>query len=165
MIGFYLMSGDRPNREGGGVYHEGKLWTESAFVPMHQVSTPENFYLDPLPDGKAYTIMPATFEPKKKGPFFISVVTDVEFTLKKESSSHKKDSKKKKSRDAAKRGSTNGRGSAGEGGAAASARGGGGGLDAKLDSGHRLDDGKEAEDGHDQGAKDVLPSKAVEEEK
>jgi len=90
MIGFYVMQGDRPNREGGGVYHEGRLWTESAFVPMHQVSTPENFYLDPLADDKSYTIMPATFEPNKKGPFFISIVTDVEFSLKKEVNTQKR---------------------------------------------------------------------------
>mmetsp|Transcript_16174 Transcript_16174/g.21413 ORF Transcript_16174/g.21413 Transcript_16174/m.21413 type:complete len:978 (+) Transcript_16174:224-3157(+) len=102
MIGFYLMQGDRPNREGGGIYYEGKLWSESPFVPMHQVSTPDNFYLDPLPDNRSYTIMPSTFEPDKKGPFFISVVTDVEFVLKKEYHSQKRDKKKaasKKSRE------------------------------------------------------------------
>ena len=53
-------------------------------MPMHSVGTPENFYLDPLPPGEVYIIMPATFEGKKTGPFMVSVETDVDFLLAKD---------------------------------------------------------------------------------
>ena len=74
--------GAKPNREVTSVMHEGKPWTESAFVPLHSVSTPRDFFLDPLPNDEVYTIMPAIFEPKHQGSFMISVTTDVEFTFK-----------------------------------------------------------------------------------
>jgi len=91
MIGFYLMVGSKPNRDLDQCpYHDGKPWTESPFVPMHEVSTPGNFYLDPLRDDDVYTIMPCTFEPGKKGTFFVSIMTDAEFSLKRESVSSKK---------------------------------------------------------------------------
>ena len=82
MMGFYLMQGSKPTREGGFIYHEGKPWNESSFVPLNSVSTPEGFRLDPLPDDEYYSIMPATFDAGKKGPFFLSVVMDADFTLK-----------------------------------------------------------------------------------
>lgn len=85
MMGFYLMVGAKPSREeNGAIMYEGKPWTESAFVPMHSVSTPRNFYLEPLPDEEVYTIMPAIFEPKHEGSFMLSVSTDVEFQLKRD---------------------------------------------------------------------------------
>ena len=51
------------------------------FVPWCQIS--EELYLEPNPEG--YIIMPTTYEPKKNGPFNLSVSTDVEFTLKPQS--------------------------------------------------------------------------------
>jgi hypothetical protein len=41
MFGFYNFVGSRLVREadaggGGGVYHDGHPWNESAFVPMHE---------------------------------------------------------------------------------------------------------------------------------
>ena len=92
MLGFYLMVGSAnsqarltyANRDAGEIQHEGRPWSESAFVPMHTVSTPEGFYLDPLPAGEVYIIMPATFEGGKTGPFMLSVSTDVDFVLKKD---------------------------------------------------------------------------------
>ena len=50
-------------------------------VPTHEVSTPPGFMLDSNSEDEVFTIMPATFEPGKTGPFFISIATDVEFSL------------------------------------------------------------------------------------
>eukprot|EP00753_Platysulcus_tardus_P008548 PLAT16095.1.p1 GENE.PLAT16095.1~~PLAT16095.1.p1 ORF type:complete len:894 (-),score=525.29 PLAT16095.1:252-2933(-) len=83
MIGFYIFPGTKISRDAGGIYHEGKPWNESTFVPMHSVSTPTNFYLDPLPEGEVYTIVAATFGPKKRGPFYLTVTSDQEFSLRK----------------------------------------------------------------------------------
>ncbi|GMI46565.1 hypothetical protein TrCOL_g11080 [Triparma columacea] len=91
MMGFYLMQGPKPNRDMGNIFHDGKPWGESPFVPLHSVSTPEGFMLQPLPDGDVYSIMPTTFDPAKKGSFFLSVVTDVDFTLSSGSGSSKSD--------------------------------------------------------------------------
>jgi hypothetical protein len=30
-------AGPKPSRDGSSVMHEGRPWTESAFVPMHEV--------------------------------------------------------------------------------------------------------------------------------
>jgi hypothetical protein len=84
MMGFYLMVGSKPNRDTGNIMHDSRPWNESAFVPMHSVSTPQNFYLEPLMDEEVYCIMPAIFEPKHTGPFMLSVTTDVDFQLKKD---------------------------------------------------------------------------------
>ncbi|GMI02847.1 hypothetical protein TrLO_g14068 [Triparma laevis f. longispina] len=81
MMGFYIMLGDKPNRDMGNIYHDGKPWNESAFVPLHSVTTPDNFMLPPLQDDECYTIMPCTFDGGKKGSFFLSVVSEVGFGL------------------------------------------------------------------------------------
>jgi hypothetical protein len=52
---------------------------------MLQVSTPAKFTLRPLPDDEVYIIMPTTFESGKKGSFFLSVVTDADFVLRRDS--------------------------------------------------------------------------------
>ena len=41
--------------------------------------------LKPLGEDEVYMIMPTTFEPGKKGGFFLSVVTEVDFVLRKDS--------------------------------------------------------------------------------
>jgi len=82
MIGFYLMVGKTPNRGMGEIMHEGRTWNESPFVIHHSISTPDNFFLDPLPNDEVYAIMPTTFEPSCTGSFFLSVVTEADFTLK-----------------------------------------------------------------------------------
>ena len=50
--------------------------------------------LEPLTDdgsgNDVYTIMPATFEPGKVGSFFLSVVADCEFMLKRDTSTDRK---------------------------------------------------------------------------
>lgn len=46
---------------------------------MHSVSTPPGFALEAT-DG-SYVIMPATYAPNKKGRFFLSVTSDVDFVL------------------------------------------------------------------------------------
>ena len=96
MMGFYIFHGPHPDphHEMGCCVHDGKPWGESAFVPMSSVSTPTNFYLEPLTDdgsgNDVYTIMPATFEPGKVGSFFLSVVADCEFVLKRDTSTDRK---------------------------------------------------------------------------
>lgn len=67
------------------IYHEGEPWSETPFVPMHAVSTPLNFELEPL-DDEVYTIIPTTFEPGNTGPFILSVVADSDFTLQRDNS-------------------------------------------------------------------------------
>ena len=92
MMGFYIFHGPNPDphHEMGVCHHDGKPWGESAFVPMSTVSTPTNFYLEPLANDEVYTIMPATFEPGKTGSFFLSVVADCEFALKRDASTDRK---------------------------------------------------------------------------
>ena len=81
MMGFYLMAGTRVTRDPTGVNHEGKPWTGTAFMPIHEVSTPQHFTLQPLGEEEVYTIVPATFEPGQLGPFFVTVSADCEFSL------------------------------------------------------------------------------------
>lgn len=70
MIGFYVYPGNiSPTRD--------NCTNTINFVPMNQYS--ETLELDGNPDG--YVIMPTTYSPKLKGPFIISVSTDVEFAL------------------------------------------------------------------------------------
>ena len=84
MMGFYVVQGPRAARDGAEIYYNGNPWSETPFVPMNSVSTPPNFELEVLED-EVYTIIPATFEPAKKGPFFLSVVSDKDFTLQRDS--------------------------------------------------------------------------------
>ena len=57
---------------------------------MNAVSTPQNFYLDPLPEDEVYTIVPATFDPGHHGPFFVTVSSDVEYVFTKIREHHDK---------------------------------------------------------------------------
>eukprot|EP00752_Nemacystus_decipiens_P004063 g3721.t1 len=83
MMGFYLMAGSKPNRN-QAIFHEGRPYEGSPMVPTHEVSTPPGFMLDSNSEDEVFTIMPATFEPGKTGPFFISIATDVEFSLRRD---------------------------------------------------------------------------------
>ncbi|CAM9946225.1 unnamed protein product, partial [Hapterophycus canaliculatus] len=91
MMGFYLMLGSKPNRN-QAIFHEvsraafnilysGRPYEGSPMVPTHEISTPPGFKLNCGSEDDLFTIMPATFEPGKTGPFFISITTDVEFSL------------------------------------------------------------------------------------
>ena len=82
MMGFYLVAGTRVTKEPTGIYHEGQPWTFSGTVPIHDISTPNNFYLEPLPNDEVYTIMPVTYGSGKTGPFFLTVETDVDYVFK-----------------------------------------------------------------------------------
>jgi len=84
MLGLYLCKG--PNAQRGGlpgdeIWHEGEPWSETPFVPAHAVSTPAGFELPGLESGEVYTIVCATFEPGKMGPFVLSVTADADFSL------------------------------------------------------------------------------------
>ena len=79
MMGFYLVAGTRVTKEPTGIYHEGQPYNFSGTVPIHEISTPGNFYLEPLPNDEVYTIMPVTYGSGKTGPFFVTVETDVDF--------------------------------------------------------------------------------------
>ena len=70
MIGFYVYpAGIAPTKD--------TCTNVVNFVPMNQYS--DTLELDGNPEG--YIIMPTTYKPKLKGPFIISVSTDVEFAL------------------------------------------------------------------------------------
>ena len=70
MIGFYVYPWNvTPTKE--------NCMSKMSFVPMNEYS--ETIELDGNPEG--YLIMPTTYKPKWKGPFVISVSTDVEFSL------------------------------------------------------------------------------------
>ena len=78
MLGFYVVPGPSPDRRGmEEIFHDGQPWSETPFVPTHSVGTPQGFELEPLED-EVYTIIPATYEPGKTGPFFLSVVSEGE---------------------------------------------------------------------------------------
>lgn len=76
---------DRPNDQSSPIiavpFAQGRPYEGSPMVPTHEVSTPLGFMLENNPEDDIFTIMPATFEPGKTGPFFISITTDVEFSL------------------------------------------------------------------------------------
>ena len=82
MMGFYLVAGTRVTKEPTGIYHEGQPWTFSGTVPIHEISTPSNFCLEPLPNDDVYTIMPVTYSSGKTGPFFLTVETNVDYVFK-----------------------------------------------------------------------------------
>jgi len=73
MIGFYVYpANQQPSKDNflnGG--------DKQKFVPWNEIS--ESLMLDGNPDG--FIIMPTTYEAGHKGPFILSVSTDVEFTL------------------------------------------------------------------------------------
>jgi len=93
MMGFYLHRADSSNGTGPSldpdhcIMHvdpnlkdvEPEPYTQSPFTPLHCVQTPPSFRLDKSED--PYLLVPATYAPGKEGPFFLSVTSDVEFTL------------------------------------------------------------------------------------
>lgn len=82
MIGFYVYSTSRPTRESSSIMVDGNPWTETAFVPLDEVSTPVHFTLPaPATQEDDFTIMPCTLDPNIRGPFFLSIVSDSEFGL------------------------------------------------------------------------------------
>ena len=86
MLGVYICKGPVAVRGGAGgpgdeIWHEGEPWTETPFVPAHTVATPPHFELPALEAGEPYTIVCATFEPGKVGPFVLSATADCDFTL------------------------------------------------------------------------------------
>jgi len=87
MIGFYILEGSTMSREESRIYHAGKLWEGTSFVPMNEVSTPDDFYLEHIiSDDDVYNIVPCTYSPNKLGPFAITVTCDKEFVLTKKRS-------------------------------------------------------------------------------
>ena len=46
------------------------------FLPLYELK--ESLYLEPLPDGASYVIMPATFGAGQRGPFSLGVSSDVQ---------------------------------------------------------------------------------------
>ena len=81
MMGFYCVSGTRITKEPTGIFYDGKPWTQTPYMPVHKISTPPNFMLQPLNEGDVYTILPTTFEPDRHGPFFVTVKADCDFRL------------------------------------------------------------------------------------
>ena len=81
MMGFYCVSGTRITKEPTGIFYDGKPWTQTPYMPVHKISTPPNFMLQPLNEGEVYTILPTTFEPDRHGPFFVTVKADCDFKL------------------------------------------------------------------------------------
>jgi len=86
MFGFYVYTGTRPSTETTNILYDGKPWNQTAFVPVHDVSTPQDLLLPPLPHEECYMIMPTTFEPGKHGNYFLSVSSPVDFVFKQEKS-------------------------------------------------------------------------------
>jgi hypothetical protein len=84
MLGLYVCKGPTAQRgglPGDELWHEGEPWSETPFVPAHSVSTPGGFELPGLDSGEVYTLVCATFEPGKTGPFVLSVTADADFSL------------------------------------------------------------------------------------
>ena len=82
MMGFYVVAGTRVTKEPTGIYHNGQPWTFTGTVPIHEIATPSNFYLEPLPNDEVYTIMPVTYSPGKTGPFFLTVESSCDYIFK-----------------------------------------------------------------------------------
>jgi hypothetical protein len=53
------------------LWHEVEVWPETPFAPAHAVATPAGFELPGLDGGEVYTLVCATFEPGKTGPFVL----------------------------------------------------------------------------------------------
>ena len=81
MIGFYVIAGTRVTKEPTGIFHEGKPFTVTPYMPVHKLSTPPEFYLPALAEKEVYTILPTTYEPERLGPFFVTVKADCDFRL------------------------------------------------------------------------------------
>ena len=73
MIGFYVYPAAIQQPTKDNLLNKDSL----KFVPWCQIS--EELILDGNQEG--FIIMPTTYEPKKQGPFNLSVSTDVEFEL------------------------------------------------------------------------------------
>jgi len=82
MIGFYIMRQSNMMRDQDFLYHDNRPWTETSFVALNAISTPEGFKLPPLTGDDCYVIVPATFDGGHKGGFFVSVVCDGDFSFK-----------------------------------------------------------------------------------
>jgi hypothetical protein len=79
MIGFYIfLSHTGTSNEQMQVY-------ESTFSPDEEVSTDASFTLPQLQHGEVYTIMPCTFNDGKSGSFVLSLLSEYEFHIKKDS--------------------------------------------------------------------------------
>jgi hypothetical protein len=76
MIGFYIFL--QQGTEQSVVY-------ESTFLPDEEVSTEQTFALPQLQQGEVYMIMPCTLNDAKLGAFVLSILSEYEFHIKKES--------------------------------------------------------------------------------
>jgi hypothetical protein len=81
MIGFYLFLGCKAEQQARGVTADEQPWNETPFVPLHEISSPENLTFASPPEGEDYYLMPCTLDPNFMGPFVLSVVSDVVLTL------------------------------------------------------------------------------------
>ena len=79
MMGFYLFQGAKIQRDASSVTVDGRMWTETDFVPMHSVASPPLSL--PALFNESYVIMPTTWEPNRCGRFLLSVSADCDFTL------------------------------------------------------------------------------------
>ncbi|EQC37739.1 hypothetical protein SDRG_04766 [Saprolegnia diclina VS20] len=79
MMGFYLFQGAKIQRDASSVTVDGRMWTETDFVPMHSVASPPLSL--PALFNESYVIMPTTWEPNRSGRFLLSVSADCDFTL------------------------------------------------------------------------------------
>ena len=75
MIGFYIFVS-----RGG----ELQQYYESTFVPSDELSTDPSFALERLDADSDYIIMPCTHAEGKLGAFVLSIISEYEFTLRKE---------------------------------------------------------------------------------
>ncbi|OQR95504.1 hypothetical protein THRCLA_07808 [Thraustotheca clavata] len=79
MMGFYLFQGNKIQRDSSSVTVDGRSWTETDFVPMHHIQSPQLSL--PALFNESYCIMPTTWEPNRTGRFLLSVSADCDFTL------------------------------------------------------------------------------------
>ena len=80
-MGFYVIAGTRITKEPTGIFHDGKPFVSTPYMPVHKLQTPTDFYLQPQAEKEVYTILPTTYEPEKLGPFFVTVKADCDFRL------------------------------------------------------------------------------------
>ena len=77
--GFLLRVRNKINERTNWYFYDGKPWTQTPYMPVHKISTPPDFMLQPLNEG-TYTILPTTFEPTTRA-FFIIAKVDCDFRL------------------------------------------------------------------------------------